>query len=69
MFSLLQLPLAEVNMMWYAPPLIVAISLVYAATHHEAMKPILAHATRLAVMITGFMLAIMVVLAFISWQL
>ena len=63
------LPLAEVNMMWYALPLIVVISLVYAATHHEAMKPILQHAARLAVMISGFMLAIMVVLAFISWQL
>lgn len=68
MFALL-LPLADVNMMWYALPLIVVISLVYAATHHEAMKPILQHAARLAVMISGFMLAIMVVLAFISWQL
>jgi hypothetical protein len=69
MFGLPLLPLAEVNMMWYAVPLIIVISLVYAATHHERMRPILEHATRLALMISGFMLAIMVVLAIISWQL
>ncbi len=62
-------PLAEINTMWYAAPLIIVISLVYAATHHEQMRPILEHAARLAVMITGFMLAIMVVLAIVSWQL
>jgi hypothetical protein len=61
--------LANTNMMWYAPPLIAAISLVYAATHHERMKPILMHALRLGVMIAGFMLVIMIVLAAISWQL
>ncbi len=69
MFAQLLMPLAEVDMMWYALPLILAISLVYAATHHEAMTPILQHAARLAFMIGGFMVAIMVVLAFISWQL
>ena len=68
MFAL-QLPLAMDSSMWYALPLIVVISLVYAATHHEAMQPILQHAARLAVMITGFMLLFMVVLAFISWQI
>jgi hypothetical protein len=67
--NFLLLPLAEVNLMWYAVPLVVAISLVYAATHHEAMRPILVHALRLGLMIVGFMAAIMVVLAFISWQL
>ncbi len=61
--------LAEVNLMWFAVPLIVAISLVYAATHHEAMQPILRHATRLGLMISGFMLAIMGVLAVIGWRL
>lgn len=63
------LPLADINQMWYALPLIVVISLVYSATHHEAMKPILAHAARLGFMITGFMLAIMVVLALVSWRI
>lgn len=66
---MMPLLLAEVNMMWYAPPLIAAISLVYAATHHERMTPILWHAGRLALMISGFMLLIMAVLAAISWQL
>ena len=65
----LQLMLAEANLMWYAFPLVVAISLVYSATHHERMRPILAHAVRLGLMIVGFMAAIMVVLAFIGWRL
>jgi hypothetical protein len=66
---MMPLLLANTNMMWYAPPLIAAISLVYAATHHERMTPILIHAARLALMISGFMLLIMAVLAAISWQL
>ena len=65
----LQLPLADINTMWYALPLIVVISLVYSATRHEAMGAILAHSARLGVMIAGFMAAIMVVLAFIGWRL
>jgi hypothetical protein len=65
----LMLPLAEINQMWYALPLIVAISLVYSATRHEAMHSILSHSLRLGFMITGFMAAIMGVLAFISWRL
>jgi len=68
MFGLQPL-LAEVNLMWYSLPLVVSISLVYSATHHEAMRPILAHAVRLGLMIIGFMLAIMVVLAVIAWFL
>jgi hypothetical protein len=63
------LPLAEINTMWYALPLVVVISLVYSATRHEAMQPILSHAIRLGLMITGFMVAIMLVLAFLSWRL
>jgi hypothetical protein len=63
------LPLAQANLMWFALPLVVVISLVYSATHHEQMRPILTHALRLGVMILGFMLAIMVVLAVIGWRL
>jgi hypothetical protein len=63
------LPLATINQMWYALPLIVVISLVYSATRHEAMSAILAHSARLGLMITGFMAAILVVLAFIGWRL
>ncbi len=44
----LMLPLAQINLMWYSLPLIVAISLVYSATRHEQMQPILAHALRWA---------------------
>jgi hypothetical protein len=58
--------LAQTAMMWYSVPLIVAISLVYSATRHEAMAPILAHALRLGTMIALFMAAIWVALAVIS---
>jgi hypothetical protein len=67
--SMLHLPLAEINMMWYALPLIVVISLVYSATRHEEMTPILVHAARLGSMITLFMATIMAGLAFLSWRL
>jgi hypothetical protein len=63
------LPLAEINFMWHAVPLIVAISLVYSATHHERLRPIFENAARLGAMITGFMLAIAAVLALVSAQL
>lgn len=58
-----------INQMWYALPLIVAISLVYAATRHELPKPIMIHAARLGVWIVGFMALVLGVLSFISWQL
>lgn len=60
------LPLAEINLMWFSLPLIVAISLVYSATRHEEIRPILSHALRLGLMIAGFMAAILVVLAILS---
>ena len=59
----------SINDLWYAFPLIVAVSLVYAATRHEQAKPILLHALRLAVWITGFMAVVFVVLVLISWHL
>ncbi|MHB8970293.1 MAG: hypothetical protein ACYC3X_13690 [Pirellulaceae bacterium] len=55
------------SQLWYSIPLIVAISLVYGATRHELMVPILHHAWRTAKWIVGFMLAIMVILTVISW--
>ncbi len=63
------LPLAEINLMWYSVPLIVAISLVYSATRHEAMGSILSHAVRLGLMIAAFMAVIMGVLWLVSLQL
>ncbi len=61
--------LADMNVhhLWYAIPLIVTVSLVYAATRHEEMAPILHHALRVAVWIVGFMVIVFVVLALIAW--
>ncbi|MCH2117301.1 MAG: hypothetical protein MK161_06335 [Pirellulales bacterium] len=53
--------------LWYAAPLIVSISLVYAATRHEEIGPILVHAARFAVWIIGFMLIVLVVLQAMVW--
>ena len=55
------------NTVWYALPLVVAVSLVYAATRHEQMKPILAHAWRIAAWIGVFMGIVLVVLFVVSW--
>jgi hypothetical protein len=65
----LLLPLAVINQLWYALPLIVVISLVYAATRHELLEPILQHAMRLGAWIASFMAAILVVLFLVSWWL
>lgn len=56
------------NDLWYAVPAIIAVSLVYAATRHEQMRPILEHAGRMGVWIVGFMLVVFAVLELISWQ-
>ncbi|MFW5693058.1 MAG: hypothetical protein ACOCWL_02475 [Thermoguttaceae bacterium] len=61
--------IGQVNDMWYALPLILAVSLVYAATRHEETVPILVHAGRLALWIVGFMVAIFALLYLISWGL
>ena len=63
----LLLAVTGINHLWYGVPLIVAVSLVYAATRHEQMGPILAHAGRIAVWILGFVAIILVVLKLISW--
>ncbi len=57
---------AGINFMWYALPLIVAVSLVYAATRHEQPGPILNHALRIGAWIAGFMAAIFAVLWLIT---
>ncbi len=49
---------------WYAVPLIVAVSLVYAATRHELMVPLLMLSIRTAFSITCFM---GVILALMYW--
>ncbi|MBN2024150.1 MAG: hypothetical protein JW809_15310 [Pirellulales bacterium] len=54
---------------WYAVPLVIVVSLVYSAIRHEATVPILQQAWRTAVWITGFMAAIFIVLAIMTWYL
>ena len=62
---LAQVPAA--NQLWYVVPLIVTISLVYGATRHELMGPILHNAFRAATWIAGFMAIIFFVLVGVSW--
>ena len=57
------------HQMWFAVPLVVAISLVYGATRDEAMVPILRYALHTGLWILGFMAVIFVVLFVISWSL
>lgn len=47
---------------WYAVPLIVSISLVYGATRHEHIIPILANAYKSALWIVIFMAVIFLVI-------
>ena len=54
---------------WYAVPLIVAVSLVYAATRHEDMRPIFPHAARTSAWIVAFMAVIFAVLYSLGWWL
>lgn len=60
------LVLAAVSRLWFSLPLIVTVSLVYAATRHEQMGPILHHAFRTATWIVGFMLLVFAVLWLVS---
>ena len=53
--------------MWYALPLVVTVSLVYSATRHEQIVPILSHAVRFAAWIIGFMAIVLGVLMTLSW--
>jgi len=57
----------DIGDFWYAVPLIIAVSLVYAATRHEQMEPILGHAVRIAAWIAGFMGIVFVVILAVSW--
>jgi hypothetical protein len=53
--------------LWYALPAIVAVSLVYGATRHERMGPIMIHSARVAVWIVSFMAVVFVVLELVDW--
>ena len=53
--------------LWYALPLVIAVSLVYAATRHEQTNLILRHAVRTAAWIVGFMAGVFAVLWLMDW--
>ena len=55
--------------LYYSVPLVIAVSLVYAATRHERVGPILGHALRVGLWIAGVMAAVFVVLFLVSWRL
>ncbi len=50
--------LAQANQLWYALPLVVSISLVYAATRHEDMPSILVHSLRFGGWVVAFLLGL-----------
>jgi hypothetical protein len=52
---------------WFAVPIIVSVSLVYSATRHEEMGPIVVHASRFAVWIVVFMAIVFAGLQAMSW--
>lgn len=58
-----------INQLWYLIPLIVSVSLVYGATRHELMWPILIHSLRVARWIVVFIAVIFVVLYLVSRSL
>lgn len=53
--------------LWYAVPLVTSVSLVCAATRHEEMGAILAHAVRFALWIVVFMGIVLGVIQFLGW--
>lgn len=57
----------SIHRMWFALPLVVVVSLVYSATRHEQMAPMLAHAVRFAAWIVVFMIIVLGVLMTITW--
>jgi hypothetical protein len=55
--------------LWYALPLIIAVSLVYAATRHEEMRDILPHALKFGLWIVVGMAVLFALLWFLSSRL
>jgi len=54
------------NRLWYAIPLILSVSLVYAATRHELIGPIVDHAMRFGGWLVGFLVIFFVILLLVS---
>ena len=57
------------SQLWHFVPLVVAISLVYGATRHELMGPILSNAFKFGVWIVGFVAVIALILFLVSTRL
>jgi hypothetical protein len=55
--------------LWHAVPLIVTVSLVYAATRHEEMGPIVVHAVRFAIWVVVFMVIVAAVIQVLTWMI
>jgi hypothetical protein len=52
---------------WYLLPLLVSVSLVYGATRHELVGPILHHSWKSAWWMISFMFTVFLVLWALSW--
>jgi hypothetical protein len=61
--------MSTINAYWFLPPLVIACSVVYAATRHEDWRRIWIHAGRLAATILGVLVAVNVVLLLINTRL
>ena len=61
--------LADMNIHWYLPPLIIAISLVYSATRYESWPFILGYAVRWSGYILSFLGGTYIVLYLVSLEL
>ena len=57
------------SQLMYAFPLIIAVSLVYGATRHEHLVPILKNAFRAGIWIVIFMSVIFAILWFVGWMI
>jgi hypothetical protein len=56
------------NIYWYVLPLVIVVSLVYAASRHEKWDRIWSHAARLLVLILGILVCTTVLLLLINTQ-
>lgn len=60
---------AMTGRLWYALPLLVAVSLVYSATRHEEVGPILNHAWRFALWTLVFVGLVAAIVQITTWTL
>jgi hypothetical protein len=57
-----------IHVYWFVLPLVVSISLVYAASRHESWPRIWSHATRLSLWILGILVLTTALLLLINTQ-